>query len=212
MRKSRLLSELPEHRTRRIPTGDPAFDELSFGGLPVGADVLVWGPPGSGKSRILLRWLAHARGLLIHTEEPEELIREKAPGLGVDPGRVHLLAEVPSSDELAAELYATSAELLVVDSVSRAQRPAECWRVLREVARRCQVVAIGIVHENSHHEPRGSAGPAHDVAATIRVAPARKGWARVTIRKSRYFPTGSCGLPLSVQTARSLGRPPLRAV
>jgi DNA repair protein RadA/Sms len=72
----------------RLPTGLPDLDRVLGGGLVPGSVVLLAGPPGIGKSTLLLQWLAAmsaagSPGLLVSGEESRAQVAARARRLGV---------------------------------------------------------------------------------------------------------------------------------
>lgn len=73
----------------KVKTGVPGLDEIFRGGVNKGSSVLVTGSPGTGKTLLVLQFIhAGARlgepGLYITCEEPIELIKSYAKGIGLD--------------------------------------------------------------------------------------------------------------------------------
>ena len=72
----------------RVPTGLPDLDRVLGGGLVAGSVVLLAGPPGIGKSTLLLQWLSSmatggASSLLVSGEESRAQVAARARRLGV---------------------------------------------------------------------------------------------------------------------------------
>ena len=132
--------------TTLVKMGIPGLDEVMLGGLPRNNNVLVEGPPGSGKTTLGLGFI-HA-GAAFHDEpgvivsfelEPEKLLRD-ARGFEwdmqrlIDAGRVRiiqtspaaLLAEFRTNDGVfAAELAAIGARRLLIDGLTPLRLYAE---------------------------------------------------------------------------------------
>lgn len=73
----------------KVKTGVPGLDEIFKGGVNKGSSVLVTGSPGTGKTLLALQFIhGGARlgepGLYITCEEPIELIKSYAKGVGLD--------------------------------------------------------------------------------------------------------------------------------
>lgn len=105
----------------RIDTGIPEFDRVLGGGLVPGSLTLVGGPPGIGKSTLLLQAcadLARNHGPVVYAsgEESVAQVGGRAARLGADVPKLLLTAETRIGEVLAA---ASSQEpvALVVDSV-----------------------------------------------------------------------------------------------
>ncbi len=82
-----------EHRqpfeTELLPSGVPALDSLLGGGIAAGSSTLLIGPAGTGKSFIIMQYLAAAvkrgeRAALFVFDEELGLLLTRAKGLGID--------------------------------------------------------------------------------------------------------------------------------
>ena len=105
----------------RVPTGLPDLDRVLGGGLVSGSVVLLAGPPGIGKSTLLLQWLSAmatggSTGLLVSGEESRGQVASRARRLGVP---VEAIAFAPGRDLHAVLAAARSMRptVLAVDSV-----------------------------------------------------------------------------------------------
>jgi DNA repair protein RadA/Sms len=91
----------------RLETGIPDLDRVLGGGLVVGSVVLLAGPPGIGKSTLLLQWLAAmsaagSAGLLVSGEESRAQVGARARRLGVAADAVSFAPERDLEAILAA--------------------------------------------------------------------------------------------------------------
>ena len=74
----------------KAPTGIEGFDEMTYGGLPVGATTLVIGGPGAGKTIFALQTLVHGArelgepAIFVAFEEPAQQIMRNAGSFGWD--------------------------------------------------------------------------------------------------------------------------------
>ncbi len=110
-----------EAEPARLGTGLPDLDRVLGGGLVAGSVVLLAGPPGIGKSTLLLQWLAAmsaggSRGLLVSGEESRAQVASRARRLGVQADAVSF---APGRDLHAILQAARSAAptILAVDSI-----------------------------------------------------------------------------------------------
>ncbi len=127
-RRTTLLTLVPGDGDRRLSTGFPSVDRVLGGGLVPGAAVLLAGPPGIGKSTLLLQLASRLTGaghpcLLASGEEARDQVAARATRLGID-GRS--LAFVPGRDlfEVLDTARAESPAVLIVDSIHTIRDPA----------------------------------------------------------------------------------------
>jgi DNA repair protein RadA/Sms len=111
----------------RLGTGLPDLDRVLGGGLVPGSVILLAGPPGIGKSTLLLQWLAamggeRLSGLLASGEESRAQVAARARRIGVAADAVSF---APGRD-LRAVLAAARSErpaVLAVDSIQTLRDP-----------------------------------------------------------------------------------------
>ena len=164
---------------------EPALDRL-LGGIPPDASIVVYGPPGCGKSRLCLRWasLLGPSAVLSREMGPVELART----LSTCGARSDRLMVAPSVEVAAASVRRGLVVSVVVDSVQRLG-PGELPQVLG--AARAGVWWL-ISHVNAAGRAKGTTDASHDCSAVLSVSPAEPGRARVTIEKTRLG--GASGL------------------
>ncbi len=64
------------------------------------------------------------------------------------------------------------------------------------VCRKARVVGFAIVHESARGRPRTRTDAEHDPDLVLRVKPAGKGFAQVSVSKNRFAPVGSVRVTL----------------
>ena len=75
---------------RKVPTGIPGLDEITYGGLPAGRPTLVCGGPGSGKTLLGITFLVNGirefgePGVLMSFEQNAEELAQDVGSLGYD--------------------------------------------------------------------------------------------------------------------------------
>ena len=159
------LDQIAAGEAPRWGTGSEEFDRVLGGGLVPGSVVLIGGDPGIGKSTLLLQALSHLsasqRVLYVSGEESGAQVALRARRLGVDVGRVPLLAEI-GLERIVATLEAGSpAErpaIVVVDSIQTlyteqlqsapgsVAQVRECAAQLTRLAKQAGVTVVMIGH------------------------------------------------------------------
>jgi circadian clock protein KaiC len=102
-----------EHRTgfsgESLSSGNPALDSLLGGGIAAGSSTLVIGPAGTGKSLLILTYIAAAvargeRAALFVFDEELGLLFARAKGLGIDLAAMRAAGKLTVEQMDAAEL------------------------------------------------------------------------------------------------------------
>ena len=203
----------------RASTGLPDLDRVLGGGLVSGSVVLLAGPPGIGKSTLLLQWLSSmagggSSGLLVSGEESRAQVAARARRLGVP---VDSIGFAPGRDlhSVLAAARATKPDVLAVDSV-QALRDVEattqpggvaqvraCTDALVELAKEQDVAVVLAGHVTKDGDLAGPRALEHavDVVLTFEGDP-RSGLRMVSGGKNRFgtegesawFQMGAAGL------------------
>jgi len=176
-----LLASRAKLVASRVVTVEPAMMATLDGGWRSGECWLVYGPAGSGKSRLALRWSSVALAAVWCLEMSPTQTAAVASSAGARCSNLRL-----SGPELGWRTLVGRRRLLVVDSVSEAPRPTALARAAREWSHATSSIAWLICHETGAGTPRGGTRLPHDVDAVVRVVPASKpGSAIVTVQKRR---------------------------
>ena len=168
----RKLGDIRIDRTQRLSCGSAEFDRVLGGGLVAGSVVLIGGPPGIGKSTLLLQNLCclsrGSKSLYVTGEESLEQIALRARRLGLDSGRLNVMAE-NRLENLLAVVNEESPQVLVADSIQTFYSDAlsaapgsvsqvrECAERLVRYAKHkgCRVILVGhVTREGSLAGPR----------------------------------------------------------
>lgn len=115
------LDSVDTQQEQRFPTGIEELDRVLGGGVVPGSLVLLGGPPGIGKSTLLLqmaRTLAASRPpvLYVSGEESPRQIRMRADRLGVKASDILLLGET-RLEAIQMKIEQTRPGLVMVDSI-----------------------------------------------------------------------------------------------
>lgn len=174
----------------RLATGLSDWDEALHGGPVFGSTLLLYGPPGSGKSSEALR-LAGAiaertasKALVLSCEMPEELIASYCARLCVPLDRLDLWHV--HAWKSARRAIGPSYRAIVVDSFQPFAL-GSVQRVLADLSAATQAVRIVIARVNRKGEPSGVRDLDHDVDVVCRIT-------RTSIQiptKNRFAPLGS---------------------
>jgi DNA repair protein RadA/Sms len=110
----------------RSPTGIAEFDRVLGGGIVPGSLILLGGPPGIGKSTLMLQVAqgltkSKGKGLYISGEESLEQVKDRAHRLEISAPDLSLLSETELSRILEA-IEKVSPSFCVVDSIQTAYR------------------------------------------------------------------------------------------
>jgi DNA repair protein RadA/Sms len=115
------LAQIETQREERIATGLEEFDRVLGGGMVLGSAVLIGGPPGIGKSTLMLQVcnqlaLKGHKPLYITGEESLLQVKLRAKRLGVDGNHLLLGAET-RLETVQEHVEGLKPTLLVVDSI-----------------------------------------------------------------------------------------------
>ena len=116
----KLISELDNEEELRFSTGIGELDRVLGGGAVKGSIALVGGAPGIGKSTLLLQLCGLVdegqKILYVSGEESERQIKMRAQRLGVDGGKIYVLAETGLNEVLSAA-ERLEPDLVIIDSI-----------------------------------------------------------------------------------------------
>ena len=187
---------------KRLMTGVGAFDRLLGGGFIRGTSLLLTGPPGAGKSTLVMQILrgAAVRALYATGEESIVQLKLRAERLGINADDIFLLFET-SVSRILREAGPLGPLILVVDSIQTVYTDLsetlpgsptqirKCTYLLRRNAQERESVLflIGQVTKG-----KGAAGPRlleHAVDVVLSLEAHDDGMRSLTVEKNRFGPT-----------------------
>lgn len=204
------LSEAVASEERRSPTGIGELDRLLGGGLVAGQVVLLAGPPGIGKSTLMLQAASSLAGvgkvLYISGEESLSQVSGRARRLGLDPEGVYLASETSLSRVLETMANLKPA-VLVLDSVQTVYHPdlsgspgsvgqvRECAAAVLRAAKSAGAVAFLLGHVTKEGSLAGPRILEHIVDTVLHFDTERHQLLRVLrVQKNRFGPSNEIGL------------------
>jgi DNA repair protein RadA/Sms len=207
------LKDAPSDAETRSATGIGEFDRLLGGGVVAGQVCLLAGPPGIGKSTLMLQ--AAGRLAATRPQEPilyvsgEESLRQvsaRAKRVGVQNDSIHLLAETDLAKILAV-VAKVKPWLIVLDSVQTAFHPEltsspgtvaqvrECAAELLRVAKSTDAMVFLLGHVTKEGSLAGPKILEHIVDTVLYFDTERHDLLRVLrAQKNRFGPTDELGL------------------
>jgi DNA repair protein RadA/Sms len=207
------LKDAPSDLEARTGTGIGEFDRLLGGGVVPGQVSLLAGPPGIGKSTLMLQvagGLAASRPgepiLYVSGEESLRQVSARAKRLGVQNDSIHLLAETDLAKILSV-VAKVKPWLIVLDSVQTVFHPEltsspgtvaqvrECAAELLRAAKSTDAVVFLLGHVTKEGSLAGPKVLEHIVDTVLYFDTERHDLLRVLrAQKNRFGPTDELGL------------------
>jgi DNA repair protein RadA/Sms len=207
------LAEAPAQAEARLRTGMGEFDRLLGGGVVAGQVLLLAGPPGIGKSTLMLQAAARlaAQGakrpvLYVSGEESLRQVSARARRLGVGAAELFILSETDLGKILAA-IAKVKPGIVVLDSVQTVYHPElssspgtvaqvrECAAELLRVAKTADAVVFLLGHVTKEGSLAGPKVLEHIVDTVLYFDTERHDLLRVLrAQKNRFGPTDELGL------------------
>lgn len=120
-----LLSEISTSEFQRNLTGIGEFDRMLGGGIVPGSLTLLAGPPGIGKSTLMLQVAARlsksGKVLYVSGEESQEQVKSRADRLQAETGELYLVSETNLENILEA-IKKISPDYFILDSIQTTYR------------------------------------------------------------------------------------------
>ena len=212
--KVTLLADATEQNASRMPTKIAELDRLLGGGLVSGQVVLLAGPPGIGKSTLMLQAAAQLAGDARHTrkilyvsgEESLGQVSGRAKRLGIVSDSIYLVSETNLGKVLDA-LKEIAPEILILDSIQTVYHPdltgspgsvgqvRECAAELLRAAKSKGIVTFLLGHITKEGSLAGPKVLEHIVDTVLYFDTERDHLLRILrTQKNRFGPASEIGL------------------
>ena len=120
-----LLEKVSAESFARVQTGIREFDRMLGGGIVPGSLILLGGPPGIGKSTLMLQvsdaLSRHENVLYVSGEESLSQVKSRADRLGLKPGKLFLVSET-NLENILETVSSVSPDVVIVDSIQTTYR------------------------------------------------------------------------------------------
>jgi predicted ATP-dependent serine protease len=191
-RRAELASKVPIDETPRFPTGELELDRALWGGLAETSSAVLFGGEGVGKSRAALRIVSRlAPALVVSLEMPKKLCVDTAASAGANLDGFYV-AETLDGWEHEAE----GCRAILVDSLTEVPHAMTVARALRAWAARTRGVVLMVCQANAKGHMLGPRALRHLPDYVFRFTQGRRGFVRVSWKKSRYCPPGGAQVPI----------------
>ena len=216
--------------TPTIATGEPEFDRVLGGnGIPRGAVLLFSGPPGAGKSTVLLGICGRlakttCRVLYATAEELAANVANRAERIDQKDDELYLIATKQISDVQRA-VREVQPDLLIVDSISRiavnpngkAGSPSEMSDAVEAIDAMAtaepppgaagRLAVIVVIHVNKAKEIAGAMSVQHAFGGTFFLQKVAGGMRSLTGRKNRFGPDATGYFDMTSDGLKSIANP-----
>lgn len=224
------ITEVERQETPTIPTGEPEFDRVLGGdGIPRGAVLLFSGPPGAGKSTVLLGISgrlakAGSRVLIATAEELAANVAERAERIGQEHPELYLIATKQIADVQRA-VREIQPDLLIVDSISRIAvnpngkpgSPTEMSDAVEAIDAMAaadalpgaagRLAVLVVIHVTKAKEIAGAMSVQHAFGGTFFLQKVAGGMRSLTGRKNRFGPDATGYFDMTADGLKSIANP-----
>lgn len=184
---------------KRIKSESEDLDRLLDGGWPLGFSAMIWGQPGSGKSRLAYRWASQMKPALIFLWEygPAPRCYTLANHIllhcGGDSKDVHFSNDRENWEKYADKIKPRS---IVYDSISVLPNPIEILKQITKWVAKNNAFAWAISHATKNNDAVGLNTLQHEPDATLIIKRTPFNTAKVIVEKSRFCGPGWINLPI----------------
>ncbi len=198
------VTDAPEEDEERFPCGLPAFDAALGGGFVNEMSILFSGPPGIGKSTLILQVLAGLAqtvdddAAIVTGEETKGKVLGRARRIGAVVPRLYVARGV-NDDEIGRVVDEVRPRVLVIDSlqamgassvsadnmgeIATAKHIAHVWDLWAKSYRR---IVVFLCQVNKDESYAGARKIEHLVDAHFRLEEVRMNVAKLTVVKNRH--------------------------
>jgi DNA repair protein RadA/Sms len=205
------LPQVASSDVPRTTSGIRQVDQLLGGGFVPGSSILLIGPPGAGKSTLVMQILhrSGATSLYVTGEESVQQLKLRADRLGINSSSISLLFET-NVGRIKSHIQKTPVRLLVIDSIQTiyselsdslpgsAAQIRKCAYLLRRIAQQLGIVLLLVGQVTKE---KGAAGPKlleHAVDVVLSLAPGQASNRILHASKNRFGSTRcDCVLAMS---------------
>jgi DNA repair protein RadA/Sms len=208
--ESQPLADVDSSNTSRRSTGLSELDRVLGGGLVPGSVVLLGGPPGIGKSTLLLQWAdqwSHddETVLYVNGEESGTQIARRAERLNCMNNGLELLT-TQTVESFTNQLHEWKPSIVFIDSVQTVSSEesngtpgsvAQLRAVTQEIvssAKENDVPYVLVGHVTKEGDIGGPKRLEHMVDTVLYFDDSEKGYRFLRSAKNRFGPTGELGL------------------
>ncbi|MFB6347577.1 MAG: DNA repair protein RadA [bacterium] len=207
---SETLSDISTEKQSRFPTGLSELDRVLGGGMVPGSVALIGGPPGIGKSTLLLQWadswpVDDGPVLYINGEESKQQVARRARRINSLSDNVELIP-VELIESLTAKIDQWDPSLVFVDSIQTVRSEESngspgsvsqlraVTRELVDTAKKRNIPHVLVGHVTKEGKIGGPKRLEHMVDTVLYFDDSDRGYRFVRSAKNRFGPTGELGI------------------
>lgn len=207
---SETLQDVSTKKHARTSTGLSELDRVLGGGMVPGSVALIGGPPGIGKSTLLLQWAnawdtGNGPVLYVNGEESKQQVARRASRINCVSQNVEVIP-VELIESLTTNLDEYSPSMVFVDSIQTVRSEesngspgsvSQLRSVTRELvntAKRTNVPHVLVGHVTKEGKIGGPKRLEHMVDTVLYFDDSDRGYRFIRSAKNRFGPTGELGI------------------